>query len=412
MEPAAPVGSTTRTLLGPGLFVGAAVVVANALNAIFQVVLARIFDPSEYSLLVALVTVTLIAAVPPLAFQATVAREVAIALAEGREAEAGKILRSTVLGLVPWALAVLAAGGIAVGVLEAQGSADAGATIATAATIAGALVIPAVWGGLQGARLFVALGLAHLTFAGTRLAAGVAIGAAGGGPAAVMGGLAGATAFTLALTLLPLRELWARAARTRARRLATLPNAAAATGLTVLTAMASVDVLVAKLAFPKSLAGHYGAAYVGARVLLLVPIGVVTVLFPRVAVLRDRGSERRHLLAGLAAVGLLGAVTTAVLWAAAGPLIRHVFGHDYAAAIPWLGPLSLAMAIYALATVYLYHFLALARTRFALVLVGVFAAQLVAFAFLHDRPAELIGVQIATAAVTVAAAEAWYLLRR
>jgi O-antigen/teichoic acid export membrane protein len=138
---------------------------------------------------------------------------------------------------------------------------------------------------------------------------------------------------------------------------------------------------------------------------------VTTVLFPRVAVLRDRGRERRHLLAGLGVVGLLGALTTALLWLCAGPLVRHVFGHKYSAAVPWLGPLSLAMALYALATVYVYHFLSLARVRFALVLVGVLAAQLTAFAVLHGRPADLIGVQIAAAAVTLAAAEAWYLLR-
>jgi O-antigen/teichoic acid export membrane protein len=410
MEPAPP-PTTARTLLGPGLFVGAAVVVANGLNAAFQIALARILDPSEYSLLVALVVITLIAAVPPLAFQATVAREVAVALEEGRRGEAGASLRDTVRGLVPWALGVLVAGAVAGGVLAAAGRGDAGATVATAATISAALVIPAVWGGLQGARLFVTLGLAHLTFAGTRFAAGLGIGLGGGDAAAVMGGLAAATVFTLAVTFLPLRDLWRDAVRSGARRLATLPNAAAATGLTVLTALASVDVLVAKLAFPSATAGAYGVASVGARVLLLVPIGVTTVLFPRVAVLRDPRRERHHLLVGLGVVALLGAITTAILWIFADELIRRVFGADYAAASSWLGPLSLAMALYALATVYLYHFLSLARTRFALVLVGVFAAQLIAFAVLHGRPAELVGVQIAAAAVTVAAAELWYLLR-
>ncbi len=412
MEPVPLPQPAGRQLLGPGLFVGGAVVVANGLNAVFQIALARILTPSEYSLLVALVVVTLIAAVPPLAFQASVAREVAVALADGRRARAGSALRETVRGLAPWALGVLAAGGVADAVLVALGRGGSGATFATAATIAGAAVIPAVWGGLQGARLFVVLGLAHLTFAGTRLGAGLAIGLTGGGAAAVMGGVAGATAFTLALTLLPLRELWRSADRSRPRRLATLPNAAAATGLTVLMALATVDVLVAKLAFPSSTAGAYAVASVGARVLLLVPIGVTTVLFPRVATLRDPVRERRHLLAGLGVVGLVGAAATALLWSLAGPLIRGVFGHDYAAAVPWLGPLSLAMALYALATVYVYHFLSLARTRFALVLVGVQAAQLLAFAIAHGRPAELIGVQIAAAASTVAAAEAWYLLRR
>jgi O-antigen/teichoic acid export membrane protein len=411
VEPVAPPEPTARALLGPGLFVGIAVVVANGLNAVFQVALARILDPPEYSLFVALIVITLIAAVPPLAFQAAVAREVAVALDEGRPGDAGASLRDTVRGLLPWALGALVAGGVAAGALAAAGRGDVGATVATAATISGALVIPAVWGGLQGARLFIVLGLAHLTFAGTRLAAGLGIGLAGGGAAAVMGGVAAATALTLAVTMLPLRELWRGAVRSGARRLATLPNAAAATGLTLLTALASVDVLVAKLAFPSATAGAYGVASVGARVLLLVPIGVITVLFPRVAVLRDPARERRHLLAGLGVVALLGAVTTAVLWAFADELITRIFGSKYSAAGSWLGPLSLAMALYALATVYVYHFLALARTRFALVLVGVFAAQLVAFAVLHGRPADLVGVQIAAAALTVASAELWYLVK-
>ena len=411
METVLPVERPSRGLLGPGLFVGVAVVVANALNAVFQIALARILDPAEYSLLVALVVITLIAAVPPLAFQASVAREVAVALSEERPGVAGAAIRDTVRGLVPWALGILVLGAMAYPLLAATGRGDAGATFATAATISAALVIPAVWGGLQGARLFVVLGIAHLTFAATRLGAGLGIGLAGGAAAAVMGGVAGATAVTLVLTLLPLRELWHAAARSGARRLATLPNAAAATGLTLLTALASVDVLVAKLAFPPATAGAYGVASVGARVLLLLPIGVTTVLFPRVATLRDRGRERRHLLAGLAVVAALGAFATAILWVFADPIVTRIFGEKYAAAVPWLGPLSLAMALYALATVYIYHFLSLARARFALVLCGVFALQLLLFGLLHSRPAELVGVQLGVSALTLAAAEAWYLLR-
>jgi O-antigen/teichoic acid export membrane protein len=401
----------SRALLGSGLFVGVAVFAANGLNALFQIALARVLSPAEYSVLVALVVITLIAAVPPLAFQASVAREVALELEGARREQAGAALRDTVRGLVPWAACVLLLGGVVSAVMAASGRGAAAATFATAATIAFALVIPAVWGGLLGARLFLVFGLAQLAFAGTRFAAGLAIGLAGGDAAAVMAGVAAATAVTLGLTFLPLRDLWHAAARVGRRRLATLPNAAAATGLTVLMALATIDVLVANLAFPSNTAGAYGVASVCARVQLLLPIGVVTVLFPRVATLRDPERERRHLLGGLGVVAALGAVVTALIWILAGPIVDDVFGEKYHAAVPWLGPLSLAMALYALATVYLYHFLSLARTRFALVLVAIQAAQLVAFALLHSSPRELIGVQIVTAAVTVAAAEAWYLLR-
>ena len=113
-------------------------IVANGLNAVFQIALARILEPSAYSLLVALVVVTLIAAVPPLAFQAGVAREVAVALADGRRGEAGASIRDTVRALVPWAVGVLLVGGAASGALAAAGRGDAGATIATAATISAA----------------------------------------------------------------------------------------------------------------------------------------------------------------------------------------------------------------------------------------------------------------------------------
>ena len=401
----------SRALLGSGLFVGLATFAANGLNALFQIALARVLSPAEYSVLVALIVITLIAAVPPLAFQASVAREVALELDGGRRNRAGAALRDTVRGLVPWALGVLLLGGVVSAVMALAGSGNAAATFATTATIAFALVIPAVWGGLLGARLFLVFGLAQLAFAGTRFAAGLGIGLAGGDAAAVMAGVAAATAVTLGLTFLPLRELWHAAERTRRRRLATLPNAAAATGLTVLMALATVDVLVANLAFSSNTAGAYGVASVCARVQLLLPIGVVTVLFPRVATLRDPERERRHLLAGLGVVATLGALVTALLWVFAGPIVDDIFGEKYHAAVPWLGPLALAMALYALATVYLYHFLSLARTRFALVLVAIQVAQLVAFAVLHGSPRELIGIQIVAAAVTVAAAEAWYLLR-
>ena len=400
-----------RALFGSGLFVGVAVFTANGLNALFQIALARVLSPAEYSVLVALIVITLIAAVPPLAFQASVAREVAVALEGGSRGRAGAALRDTVRGLIPWGLGALLVGGIAAAAMAVADRGDPTATFATAATIAFALIIPAVWGGLLGARLFVVFGLAQLAFAGTRFAAGLAIGLAGGEAAAVMAGVAAATALTLGVTFLPVRGLWHDAERAGRRRLATLPNAAAATGLTVLMALATVDVLVAKLAFSSSTAGAYGVASVCARVLLLLPIGVVTVLFPRVATLRDPERERQHLLAGLAVVAVLGALLTTLLWAFSGPIVDDIFGKEYAAAVPWLGPLSLAMALYALATVYLYHFLSLGRMRFALVLVAIQGAQIVAFALLHSSASDLIGIQIGTAAVTVVAAEAWYLLR-
>jgi O-antigen/teichoic acid export membrane protein len=402
-----------RALIGSGLLLALAVGLANALNAVFQFGLARVLDRDQYSLLAALFAIVLIGAVPPLAFQATTARSVASSLAEGDDAGAGVYLRGTLRSALRWTAVLLALTAVLLPIAAALGLAHSLAVAATAATVAIALVIPVAWGGLQGAGRFRELSGATLLFAGTRLAVGIVIGVAGGSVGAVMLGVAAATAVTALLSLVPLRGLLAHGGEVPLprHRLATIPNAAAAVGLTALTALATMDLLVAKLAFSGGEAGDYAAASVGARVLLLIPIAVTTVLFPRVATLRDRQRERTHLLAGLLAVGVTAAIVTSVLWTFAVPLIDLTFGAKYEDAASWLGPLSVAMSLYALSTVYLYHFLSLGRSRFALVLAGILAIQLVIFAFVRGSPRELIGVQIGVSAFTLLACEAWHLWR-
>jgi O-antigen/teichoic acid export membrane protein len=312
-----------------------------------------------------------------------------------------------VWGAVLGAAAIAAAGVAALADMD-----DPLAVGATVLTVAVALAIPVVWGGLQGAGRFVELSGAHVLFAGTRLAAGLAIALAGGSVGAVMIGVAAATMVTLGISALPIRWLF-RAGRGAIRQpLATRANTGAALGLTALWALAYGDLLVARLAFSGDVAGAYAAAAVASKILLLVPIAATTVLFPRVAVLHDRKREREHLLAGLGVVAAASTVLTAIAWVFAEPLIDLLFGSEYEAAEAWLGPLCLAMALYGLAIVYLYHFLALARQRVAIVFAVLLAAQMVAYALLHDEPSQLIGVQLAFGILAVIACETWYHLRR
>jgi O-antigen/teichoic acid export membrane protein len=417
VEPAAePIGvppGGRRALVGSGATVAAAVAVANALNAVFQFALARVLEPAEYSLLASLFTIVLISQVPTLGLQAAIARDIAARLADGDRARAGATLRGTLRSAVVWSGGVLVLAAVIFGPLAATVGARRSLTlVVTAVAVALTLGVPIAWAGLWGEGRFVGLSVAQIGFAASRLGAGLGVGLAGGGAAAVMAGVAAATAVTFGASILPVRGLL-RAAGAHADRpgLVTLPNAAAAAALTILTALTSADLLVAKLAFRPHLAGVYAAGSVGARVLLLVPIGVTTVLFPRVATLRDPRRERRHLLAGLGVVAAMCAVVVAVLFAFAGPLLDATFGSRYHDAAPWLGPLGLAMAFYALAMVYLFHFLSLGRSRFALMLGGLLVLQLAVFAAVNARPAELIGVQIGVGAATLAACELWYLRR-
>ncbi len=193
------------TLVRSGILLTVAVGLANVLNAVFQFSLARILEPDEYALLAALFAVVIVGAIPPLAFQATAAREVSARLARGDEQGAGVFLHGMGRSVNVWGAVLGAAAIAAAGIAALAGMDDPLAVGATVLTIAAALAIPVVWGGLQGAGRFAELSGAHVLFAATRLATGLAIALAGGSVGAVMIGVAAATMLTLGLSALPIR---------------------------------------------------------------------------------------------------------------------------------------------------------------------------------------------------------------
>ena len=153
------------TLVRSGVLLTLAVGLANLLNAAFQFSLARILEPDEYALLAALFAIVIVAAIPPLAFQATAAREVSVRLKRGDEHGAGMFLHGMARSVVFWGN-ILALVGIATAVVVAlAGMDDPLAAGATVITVAAALGIPVVWGGLQGAGRFYLLSGAHVLFA-------------------------------------------------------------------------------------------------------------------------------------------------------------------------------------------------------------------------------------------------------
>src|SRR5205814_9866815 len=128
-------------------------------------------------------------------------------------------------------------------------------------------------------------------------------------------------------------------------QIAPLTNAGTPLTLTALTALTMSDLLVAKLAFSSHRAGVYASVSVGARaVLLLIPIGVAAVLFPRVATLEDEPKERQHLVGALPAVAAVCAAATASLPGRAGPLRQLTSGSQHHPRTPCRGPLSAAVA--------------------------------------------------------------------
>jgi O-antigen/teichoic acid export membrane protein len=397
-------GGVVRSVVAFGLGFG----VANLLHTLFHIVLARILKPAEYSLLASLLAVVLIFTVPIFALQATVAREIATQVLDHGERAGGLVLREIARWLTHWTLIVLVLGAVLslplALVFDVHRPLPA---IATAFVLLATVPIPVAWGGLQGTGRFLGLGAAQAGFAVLKFGAGVTLGLLHTGSAGVMFGVGAASAVALAVAFIPLRPLWNSARDLRHRPMNVVGRIAsiALVKLGLFAVLTNMDLLVARMAFPPTKAGAYAATSVAAKTLLLIPLTVTTVLLPHVATLRDRRQERDHLVAALLAVGALGVLTTAVMFAWPHALLEVAFGDRYLAAVPWLGPLAAAMALYAVAQVYVFHFLSLDRSRYVYVLGGIVLGQALGFAAFHGSPMALIRVQIGTALITLVVSE-------
>jgi O-antigen/teichoic acid export membrane protein len=408
IAPLPPADRRASGLIRSGAIVAIAMGVSNLLNVVFQLVTARLLPPAEYSLLVTMFAIVLIANVPILSLQAKVAREVAHALARGNRAEAGGLLLESLRPLARWGGIVLALGLAAAIPFALIFNVDRELPVlAVSVAVMATVPLPIAWGGLQGEERFASLGASQLVYAVLKVGAGITLAALGFGASAIVFGIGVATLATIAFSLWPLAGLL-RAGREisrRRRRLLDSYTAGAALVLSLIAALTNMDLLASRAFLDNTEAGIYAAVGVAARSMLLLPIVATTVLFPRVAVLRDLAAERNHLLGGLAAVAALGLVPLVLFFAIPEQLIELGFGEDYVGGADWLGPLAAAMLIYALVEVYMFHFLALGRVRYAAVLGGGVALQVVLYAFLHGDPDQIILVQIVVAAVLLIASE-------
>ena len=405
---AVPESAGSATLMRSGVIVGIGIGLAAILQSVFHLAMARILGPSEYSLLATLLTLVLIATPPTLALQAAVAREVAWRIDREGEAAAGVVLRETLRALIRRlaALFVLLTPLGIVGIVLTDVEHPL-PVIATLATIAGMLMFSLVLGGLQGTHRFGRLSAAQCWFGGLKLATGMALGLLGFGSSLVMLGVAAAAWLSALLSAGPLRRVWesGRALPSRPRRILRGFAGGPTVVLTLFAALSGMSVLVARLSFTPHTAGAYAAVSFGAYSLLVIALAVTTVLFPRVATLRDPQIARRHLVGGLAAVAILGAIGTAILFAFPETLVRIAFGPKYVFASSWLGPLGIAMTLFALGNVYIYHFLSLGQSQYTLLLSALLVVQVALYALFHSAPADLIAVLIATAVLLVAGSE-------
>lgn len=356
---------------------------ANVAGYLLQVLASRWLGPAGYSEFATLLGAQLVLAVPALALQTVVARE----LVHGASAEQLRRLERRCVAIV----AVVAA--LLVPVIATLFDVDVIATCAALLAVPVLVLLSGEQGLLQGSGRFkdlaVVLGVAGIA----KVTPGLVVLALGGGAAAALVvcavGIAAAGAFAhWTVGKAPVDGDQPAVSVTTVLMASQVQLA--------LIAMSSADLLTARIVLSEHDSGLYALGAVATKAAFWLPQAVGVVLYPRMAHPEHSARAVRSALAVLAGLGAVMVLGVAL----AAPLAPLVVGDDYRPIQGQLWAFALCGACLALLQGALLAAIAGKRTRLALIAWIGLAVEVILMLTLADSVTELISIAVATAAVT------------
>ncbi|HEY6796936.1 MAG TPA: hypothetical protein VI248_19875 [Kineosporiaceae bacterium] len=398
----APGGAAGSSLAWSGVLLAVTTTLANLCGYGFTLVVSRALGPGEFGAIAALLNLTLIAAVPPLALQLVAARATARASCAddpgpALAAAAAALTRVAVLIGAGLGVAIVAGAAPLATFLHLDGQGPAYLSAGVVAACAGSSLGQGI---LQGRERFPALAVTYLVSGGSRLAAGALGAASGGGQTGVMAATCGAAVLTTAVTTaLTVRALPGGSLRGLAGVAAAGGGApgrevlASTFSMAGLFLLLNLDVLLARHYLPRDVSGLYAIGSLFGKAAFWGPQFLATLLYPGMALPHRR---RTAVVRGLVLTASAGLVAVGTCAALARPALRSLFGSAYLPLAPHLALFAGLGAVLAVVQVLVYAHLAAGAARWGAATCLVAAAVWAAVAWrLHDSVTDVVGTALA-----------------
>ncbi len=294
-------------LLSGSTLVAAGMIGANAAAYLMTIVAARLLVPRDLGAVTALLGIIQIGTVAALTLQAVTARRIAVA-PQDRDTTIGTVARVAIA--ISLGTGLLAAA-VTVALVEPLGLGSIWPALLTGATLVPLTMMGAMAGVAQGAERWRALAAIYLANGFGRLGCG---GLAMAIDPSVTACLLGLAIGSWAPVLVGLPQVRGRAADARgtSRRPFMREALLGSHALLAYYALSNADALLARFLLSPHDSGLYSAGLILSKAAVFLPQFVTIVFFPLLA--RDETSRSRHLaVLGVATLGLLATVATALL---------------------------------------------------------------------------------------------------
>lgn len=384
---------------------------ANVSNYLFHLLMGRFLGPVDYGILASLISLLYILMVPMLTIQTAVGKFSAEHRAGGELGKTRSLWsqltkRLAAAGAILF-VAMVSASGLVSRFLNIESVAP---VVIVSAVLLVVYVLPVNRGVMLGFQEFGQLSFSLSLETVLKLLIGLTLVAAGFSVAGAVAGIVISMMGAYALSFWPL---------TRLLREPGVPGVNAGdvlkysipvfVALFCMNAYYSIDVILARHFLSGVDAGHYSGLSILGKIVVFASLAMVNVMFPAVAGLHKRDEKHSHYLAiTLAMVGTVSGGIVVAYFIAPVFLTRLLFGTKYLAVAPFMGMFGVAMLLLALASVFVFYYLAIRRTGFIAFLVAVAAGQAAALWLWHGSIGRITLVMLTTMAVLLAGLVVYY----
>ncbi len=356
--------------LGLGLF--------NVFNLLYHLFMIRALSPVDYGLLNTLTAFFMLITVPASTVQTTITKFVTSFQTKSQYFQTRSFLRHFLLLMVTVASSLL--------ILIALGSAfissffqiaSRGLIILTGIILFFAMVTPVAGGGLQGLQKFGSMALTLFVNGGLKLILGIFFVVLGWGLLGAMGAIALAYFVTASLSLFllyfSLKTQWEKVCLKKDFTADGSWHVSEAyryffpVGLTLLCFMVltNIDLILVKHFFTPIEAGYYSISQMVGKIILFLPLPIVTVMFPKVFVMEIKKRKTTPVLIwSLMVAGCACILAIGMCHLFPELILRLITGKDYRECIPLIKFFSINMTFFSLTLILLYYQLALNEREF------------------------------------------------
>lgn len=382
--------------LGLGVF--------NFFNLLYHFFMIRALSPVDYGLLNTLTAFFMLITVPANTVQTTITKFVTSFQTKSQYFQTRGFLRHFLLLMVAVASSLFILIALGSGLLSSFfQTASRGLIILTGIILFFAMVTPVAGGGLQGLQKFGSMALTLFVNGGLKLILGIFFVLLGWGLLGAMGAIAityFVTAFfSLFLLYFSLKPQWEKVYLKKDFTADGSAHVSEAyryffpVGLTLLCFMVltNIDLILVKHFFTPIEAGYYSISQMVGKIILFLPLPIVTVMFPKVFVMKIKKRKTTPvLMRSLMVAGCICILAIVICQLFPELILRLITGKDYRECIPLIKLFSINMTFFSLTFILLYYQLAIDRKGFIYPLALLTLIQAVSLGIFHQTTVQVL----------------------